>query len=304
VKTNAGRVALARGAIVYCVEGVDNGGRVADLVLPRDAAIGPEEWAAEGENRGAGSAADPESPSATETPLSGGTGGRAGGRDARSTDLLKGMTVLRAQGLRVRGEDEWGGELYRAAEGAERVVVTAVPYFAWDNRGDSGMMVWLPESGALLGPAPVKWIRKATVSHCWAGDRPESMCDRREPGKSGDESIPRMTWWDHKGTTEWAQYEFDKARKVSGVEVYWFDDTGRGHCRVPAAWRVLYRDGTDWKRVVLKGGGDGKDGLGVEKDTFNAVSFETVETDGLRLEVELRPRYSGGILEWRVVEGK
>ena len=42
VKADAGRVALQRGPIVYCVEGVDHGGRVRDLILPPDAKLTAE----------------------------------------------------------------------------------------------------------------------------------------------------------------------------------------------------------------------------------------------------------------------
>ena len=81
---------------------------------------------------------------------------------------------------------------------------------------------------------------------------------------------------------------------VSSVGVYWFDDTGRGQCRVPASWRVLYRDGKAWKPA--------HDGAAYQavKDKFDVVKFAPVTTDALRLEVQLQPNYSGGILEWRV----
>jgi DUF1680 family protein len=39
VKANAGRVALQRGPVVYCLEGADNGGKVRNLALPRDARL-------------------------------------------------------------------------------------------------------------------------------------------------------------------------------------------------------------------------------------------------------------------------
>jgi DUF1680 family protein len=39
VKADAGRVALERGPVVYCAEGVDNGGQVLNLVLPDDASL-------------------------------------------------------------------------------------------------------------------------------------------------------------------------------------------------------------------------------------------------------------------------
>ena len=42
VRADAGRVALQRGPIVYCVEGIDHGGSVADLVLPPEAPLAAE----------------------------------------------------------------------------------------------------------------------------------------------------------------------------------------------------------------------------------------------------------------------
>lgn len=42
VAENVGKVALERGPLVYCVEGIDHGGRVLDIVLPDDTALYPE----------------------------------------------------------------------------------------------------------------------------------------------------------------------------------------------------------------------------------------------------------------------
>ena len=39
VKADVGRVALQRGPVVYCLEGVDNDGQVRNLVLPPDAKL-------------------------------------------------------------------------------------------------------------------------------------------------------------------------------------------------------------------------------------------------------------------------
>ena len=36
------------------------------------------------------------------------------------------------------------------------------------------------------------------------------------------------------------------------------------------------------------------------KDKFNQATFDPVETTALRLEVQLLPDVSGGILEWQV----
>jgi hypothetical protein len=153
------------------------------------------------------------------------------------------------------------------------------------------------------GPNAREWIAppqakaspfKPTVSH--VHDDVLAINDGIEPANSNDHSVPRFTWWDHRGTKEWAQYDFDKARKVSGVAVYWFDDTGAGQCRVPASWKVLYKAGNEWKPVE-----QGSE-PGVKKDAWNEVKFTPVEATGLRLEVQLQPEFSSGILEWKVIE--
>ncbi len=136
---------------------------------------------------------------------------------------------------------------------------------------------------------------KASASHCFESDTLDSLGDSLEPAKSDDDSIPRFTWWPHKGSQEWVQYTLPKVTKVSGVEVYWFDDTGRGECRVPASWRVLWRDGGRWKPVP-----DAMN-LPVAKDRFNSVSFPAVTSDAVRLEVQLKNGFSSGILRWRLV---
>ena len=76
-----------------------------------------------------------------------------------------------------------------------------------------------------------------------AGSASASLAD------SGDSSRLQLDFWPHSGTTEWIQFEWPEAHELSSVKVYWFDDTGRGECRIPASWRLLYRDGESWKPV-------------------------------------------------------
>ena len=40
----------------------------------------------------------------------------------------------------------------------------------------------------------------------------------------------------------------------------------------------------------------------IQLDTFNRVTFQPVETIGLRIEAQLKPDFSAGILEWRILE--
>jgi hypothetical protein len=121
-----------------------------------------------------------------------------------------------------------------------------------------------------------------------------ALNDGIAPDRSSDQQVVRFTWWDHCGTREWVQYDFPHPATVKAVKVYWFDDTGSGACRVPQSWRLLYRKGNEWQPV------DGASKFGTLKDTFNRLEFSAVTTNGLRLEVQLQPGYSGGILEWEV----
>jgi len=154
------------------------------------------------------------------------------------------------------------------------------------------------------GPAATKWKRPPVpatgkiptkASHCSGGDTIAALSDEKLPSNSNDHDIPRMTWWPHKGTTEWVQYDFKKPRAVKQVDVYWFDDTSAGGgCGLPQSWRLLYRDGDDWKEVRNASAYD------VQRDKFNSVTFKEIKTPALRLEVKLQNDHSGGILEWRI----
>ncbi len=84
VAADRGRAALERGPLVYCAEGIDNGGQARTLALPAEA-----EFVAEPHK-----------------------------------DLLGGVTVIRA----------------KSPSGFS---LTAVPYYAWSNRGESEMCIWL-----------------------------------------------------------------------------------------------------------------------------------------------------------------
>jgi hypothetical protein len=141
-------------------------------------------------------------------------------------------------------------------------------------------------------PKPSRY--QATASHCFESDTVEALGDGEQPRHSNDHDVPRMTWWPHKGTTEWVQYDFSQPTKVSGVSVYWFDDTGVGGCQVPASWKVLFRDGERWKEV------SNAHIEPVAKDRFNHAAFDAVTTTAVRLEVQLSPDFSSGILEWQV----
>ena len=206
--------------------------------------------------------------------------------------LLEGVVTVTGQG-RVHQfvADDDGG----VKQQTRSVDIKAVPYYAWDNRTPGEMKVWIPEQARSLeveNPT-VALLAEPSASHAHSGDAPTAMNDGILPESSIDHEIPRFTWWAHLGTQEWAQYEWNEPVKLSNAEVYWFDDTGRGQCRIPASWELLYRKDGEWKPVDA-------DKYPVKEDQFCKVDFEPVRTTALRLKVKLQDKFSGGILEWRV----
>lgn len=260
VEANIGRIALQRGPLVYCLEAVDNGGHVRNLVILPEAEL----------------------------------------RAQHRADVLGGVTVIQGPALALHREN-WPDTLYLPSArvpGVANVEFTAIPYFANANRQPGEMMVWMAETASKGEPLPrrtVATLARPSASHCWQTDTLSALNDQIEPAASDDTRILRFTWWDHRGTKEWVQYDFERPTKVSAVEVYWWDERRiNAHCRVPQSWRLLYQSAEGWKPVA------GASPYGAEMDRFNRVAFEPIETKALRLEVQLQPEWSGGILEWRV----
>jgi hypothetical protein len=103
------RVAIERGPLVFAVEQADQ----ADGMVVDDLSV------------------DPSGPTAAE----------------HREDLLAGVTVVRARG-RARAHSPRGWPYRPAGEAVpadvQDVEITAIPYFAWANRGAAPMKVWLP----------------------------------------------------------------------------------------------------------------------------------------------------------------
>ena len=106
VLMDAGRVALKRGPLVYCVEEADNpGGRVQRFRLPREAEL----------------------------------------RTSTRADLFNGIVTLNADAIAV-DEVEFKPLYRTTPPKEKSATLTALPYYLWANRGQGSMVVWVPES--------------------------------------------------------------------------------------------------------------------------------------------------------------
>ena len=260
VEDDRGMLAMERGPIVYCLEGIDQPDSVVfNKFIPADAKI-----------------------DATFDP-----------------NLLKGVMVLSGTAKEV------------AQDGSIKdVPFKAVPYSTWNNRGAGQMEVWVADSKDRAVPTPEPTIAsKAKTFNIQAPiqkDAPESASietpawgvnDQWEPKRSSDISKPYFYWWLKTGSLETLAYEFDQPYTVSNVQVYWLDfDHYDGNYRVPASWKLYYKDGNRWKEV------DALNEYGVKKDCYNSLDFKPVKTTGLKIAAQLQEGESGGIIEWKVNE--
>jgi DUF1680 family protein len=113
VADGRGCVAIERGPIVYCIESADNmSAPVADLHILAEN-LTPNAWTTE-----------------------------------HRPDLLGGVTVVRGPGVKpvpsFASFDLYEDIAESAFEQWQDVEITAIPYYAWANRGEGAMRVWLP----------------------------------------------------------------------------------------------------------------------------------------------------------------
>lgn len=177
-----------------------------------------------------------------------------------------------------------------------KTTITAIPYYSWNNRGADEMEVWIPYKESQSKPKPAPSIAsKSKVSGSGVSKLMlKALNDQYEPANSKDQSAGNLHWWPKKNTVQWVQYDFDKAYKISGTKVYWFDDGPWGGCRVPTSWKLEYKKGDSWLPV------ENATAYSTAKDAFNTVQFKSVQTSAVRLTVQLPKDNSAGILEWAV----
>ena len=201
-------------------------------------------------------------------------------------DLLYGLNQIQTPAQTLKYDAE--GRL-----SVQDVTLTLIPYYAWAHRGSGRMAVWLPSDVKAARPAGTVATYKITASHQTSAL--SSVADGLVPQDENDRTIPYYHWWPKNGSTEWVAYEFPQARKVSSAEVYWFDDAPWGGCRVPRAWSLYYKDNAgQWQPVANPGE------YSVRKGDANMVTFDSVTTTAMKLEVVLPEKNSAGVFEWTV----
>ncbi|MDB5091736.1 MAG: Non-reducing end beta-L-arabinofuranosidase [Mucilaginibacter sp.] len=205
-------------------------------------------------------------------------------------DMLNGVEVITAQGKSSKRQLNTD-QLLETDQS-----VTAIPYYAWANRGPSEMTVWIPYEASASMPKPAPTIASTSkVSGSIKNKRMlKALNDQYDPQDSKDASMPYLHWWPKQNTAEFVQYDFDKPHTVSESKVYWFDDGPWGGCRIPVSYKIFYKKGEEWVPVKTT------TPYVISMDAYNVLNFEPVETTALKMEVQLPADNSTGIHEWSV----
>ena len=197
-------------------------------------------------------------------------------------DLLNGVQVIRGRAVGL-AFDEKGG-----VSSAEQPFM-AIPYATWANRGRGQMAVWLARGDAAARPTPYPDGRDDEHDRRVAAaerprQEPAQHDRRRRAGNSAD--LGYFDWWPVQGSkSEWVEMTFAKPAAVSESQVYWFDDTGRGGVRVPASWRLLYKNGDQWTPVADVGR------VRRRAQRLEHVTFTPVTTTALRIELVMQESF-------------
>jgi hypothetical protein len=198
-------------------------------------------------------------------------------RDKYDTDYISSGRALGDLLIRYRaaGEKDWKQASAASMDGAQATGQSVANY-----------TVGVPVPTIATASTPSASIRSFEVF---------ALRDQIEPRNSHELGVPRFVWREKKGTVEWVQYTFDAPHEVSSAQVYWaIEDDSDNPCKLPKSWRVLYRDGDNWKEVT------GASGYPTAADQYNEVKFAPVTTSALRIEAQLDDKATAGIFEWRV----
>lgn len=239
-------------------------------------------------------------------------------RDARlkatyNKDLLKGV-------VEITGDVKYSmyGELLP-------VKIQAVPYYAWNNRGDdanyvpgevdknsSKMLIWTMAdkaqsevvAGAADDAAP---DAKVSSDKVYTGARIEGVHDTTfNPSSSSlGNGLGWSNWTVPRDDTEhWLMYEWDREITTKQLQIYWYENNPWD--RHPGSLRIEYKDANGaWKEAKMEKAYKGNyDKL----NTYNVINIDEVTTKALRLmmtvNLEDSQTQSIGCYRWKVMLDK
>lgn len=264
VKANRDRIAITRGPLVYCAEQRDNPA-----------------------SKKSGERADivqrffvPQPADAADVQT-----------ETIEGSMLRGIPRVSVPAMEIAGDS------VRAS------TVKLIPYYAWNNRGEESMIVWLPRNESLARRHMVSNqltssdYGKVEATHTHEDDSVAAVVDGRVPAASDDQDLPRWTSLPFKNRGENIIFKFKRPRTVGSVAVYWYEESGGDgeKVRLPRDWWIDYRADTgEWTRMKKYV----TDDYGLERDKFNVVRpAAPLACDAVRIRILPQVGYCMGVHE-------
>ena len=265
VEANRDRIAITRGPLVYCAEQADN---------PASEQIGERADVVQ-----RFFIPQPADPSDIQT-------------EVMEEGLLRGVVRVSIPAMEVVGD------------AVKPSTAKLIPYYAWNNRGEQSMVVWLPRKESLARKYMVSNqlatadYGKVQATHTHEGDTAAGVVDGKIPQKSADQEQPRWTSLPFNNRGQNIIVEFDETKNVESIAVYWYENPEGGKVKLPRGWWVDYRIGDgDWTRMKRYVG----DSFGLERDRFNVVRPKApLRCDAISIRILPQVGYCMGVHEIRV----
>ncbi len=266
VADNRGRIAITRGPLVYCAEGIDN-------VAPANV------WQVS---------------EFAQNPVV----------EKQTSGVLKGVDVIK--NINAQYLDEKGilknGTLtlipYYAWD--NRSMTTMNVWFA-DNLETLKRVPLTRAYGE--ANATTRMIKNAEATYTHPSDSLLATFNGATPKSSGDKSIRRWSSFTKNGAKQALTYFLKTPTKLSEIAVYWFEETPANRIRLPQSWDIDYMDKScKWQKFPIYL----TDTYSVLKDQFNAVhpSGKPIEAQAVRINIQPQKTFSAGVLQVKFTEAK
>lgn len=172
--------------------------------------------------------------------------------------------------------------------------LTLVPYYAWDNRTDGAMIVWIAANDDVARaamPTMPDYISDITATYTCDIDDVNPIVTNKFPSSSHDTSMLRWTSWPRKGEKQSIELKLTHPVGLESLSVYWYDDGG--DVRMPEAWDVEYLQDGAWHEFPVYV----TDEYRMLKDQYNMIHpGRDIMPEALRINITPRQDASAGIL--------
>lgn len=186
--------------------------------------------------------------------------------------------------------------IHITSEGKAESSLKLVPYFAWNNRGQGSMAVWLPQSSSVNSETRMiadndKVTLHQVIVSCSAQNTPEMEISSKIPQENAEPQ------WVSCPTDEnpWVEIPCNPEQEVQSFSVYWHDNGT--DCLVPEEWELEFRSGNTWQPFQIYA----TDHYSTFKKQFNMVHpAAPLNCSALKLKMKPKPGKLAGIQSIRI----